>query len=54
MDRMLASVSDRLLRTLSIERIAFFLAETTSDSGFICIRLRNSRSSCREHRSQSL
>jgi hypothetical protein len=27
MDRMLASVADRLLRTLSIERIAFFLAE---------------------------
>jgi two-component system NtrC family sensor kinase len=27
MDRMLASVSDRLLRTLSIEKIAFFLAD---------------------------
>jgi two-component system NtrC family sensor kinase len=33
MDRMLASVSDRLLRTLSIERIAFFLV-SESDSGF--------------------
>ncbi|HJY09290.1 MAG TPA: histidine kinase N-terminal 7TM domain-containing protein, partial [Bryobacteraceae bacterium] len=33
MDRMLASVSDRLLRTLSIERIAFFLAGE-SDASF--------------------
>ncbi|MFZ0592390.1 MAG: ATP-binding protein [Bryobacteraceae bacterium] len=33
MDRMLSSVADRLLRTLSIERIAFFLADE-SDSRF--------------------
>ena len=31
MDRMLSSVSDRLLRTLSIERLAFFLAHETDD-----------------------
>lgn len=30
MDRMLASVSDRLLRTLSIDRIAFFISDETS------------------------
>jgi signal transduction histidine kinase len=32
MDHMLASVSDRLLRTLSIERIAFFLADESASS----------------------
>ena len=33
LDAMLASVGDRLLKTLSIKHLAFFLAEETGDSG---------------------
>jgi two-component system, NtrC family, sensor kinase len=43
MDRMLASVSDRLLRTLSIDRIAFFISDETSGRFRLHSMLRQSK-----------